>query len=179
MTLAVRAATCDDWQGIWPIIQEVAAAQETFAMDAAPDESAMRSAWMSVPPGRVVVAVDEGGHVVGTANMYPNRPNQGAHVASGSLMVAAEHRGRGVGRVLVRDMIAWAHAEGFRGIQFNAVVASNAAAVRLYQSEGFRIVGAAPGAFIHPVRGPVDLLIMWRDLPCSGKRVAWTSQESC
>ena len=137
-------------------------------MDAAPDESAMRSAWMSVPPGRVVVAVDDNGHVVGTANMYPNRPNQGAHVASGSLMVAAEHRGRGVGRVLVRDMIAWAHAEGFRGIQFNAVVASNDAAVRLYQSEGFRIVGAAPGAFVHPVHGPVDLLIMWRDLPCSG-----------
>lgn len=164
MTLAVRAAIGDDWPAIWPIIQEVAAAQETFAMDAAPAETAMRSAWMSVPRGRVVVAVDDGGHVVGTANMYPNRPNQGAHVASGSFMVAAQHRGQGVGRELVQDMIAWVHAEGFLGIQFNAVVASNDAAVRLYQSEGFRIVGAAPGAFVHPTRGSVDLLIMWRDL---------------
>lgn len=167
MTFTVRAATGDDWPAIWPIIQEVAAAQETFAMDAAPEETAMRSAWMSPPPGRVVVAVHASGEIVGTANMYANRPHQGAHVASGSFMVAGEHRGRGVGRALVQDLIDWAHTRGFRGIQFNAVAASNDAAVRLYQSEGFRIVGAAPGAFIHPARGPVDLLIMWRDLAAS------------
>lgn len=133
-------------------------------MDATPDETAICSSWMSPPPGRVVVAVDGGGQIFGTANMYPNRPNQGAHVASGSFMVAAEHRGRGVGRALVQDLIEWPRAGGFRGIQFNAVVASNVEAVRLYQSEGFRIVGAAPGAFAHPVHGPVDLLIMWREL---------------
>lgn len=146
-------------------MNEVAAAEETFAMDAQPDESEMRDAWMTPAPGRVVVAVDDQGHVVGTANMYANRPNQGAHVASGSFMVAARAGGRGVGRQLVRDMIAWTTRQGFHGIQFNAVVASNEGAVRLYESEGFRIIGAAPGGFIHPEHGPVDLLILWRGLP--------------
>jgi GNAT superfamily N-acetyltransferase len=133
-------------------------------MDAEPSEGHARSEWMVPPPGRVVVAlIDE--DVVGTANMYANRPNQGVHVASGSIMVAESARGRGVGRALVRDMIGWASDSGYRGIQFNAVVATNRAAVALYDSEGFRVLGAAPGAFVHPELGPVDLLMMWRDLP--------------
>ncbi|GAB3623930.1 GNAT family N-acetyltransferase [Mariniluteicoccus endophyticus] len=161
----MREATADDWPVIWPIIQEVAFAEETFAMEAEPREDVMRAAWMTAAPGRVVVAVDPEAGIVGTANMYANRPNQGSHVASGSFMVAADARGRGVGRRLVRDMIEWSTAQGFRGIQFNAVVASNESAVALYESEGFRIAGAAPGGFMHPTRGPVDLLILWRDLP--------------
>ncbi|WP_240519564.1 GNAT family N-acetyltransferase [Amycolatopsis antarctica] len=120
---------------------------------------------MVAAPGRVVVATDDNNAVLGTANMYANRPNQGAHVASGSFMVAAPARGRGVGRALVRDMIAWTTASGFSSIQFNAVAASNEAATRLYTSEGFRIIGSATGGFIHPSLGPVDLLILWRDLP--------------
>lgn len=165
MTISVRPATRDDWSAIWPIIREVAAAEETFALDPAPGEAEMQTWWMTLPPGRVVVASDARGTVLGTANMYANRPNQGAHVASGSLMVASEARGRGIGRHLVRDMVTWCTDRGFRGIQFNAVVAANTAAVRLYESEGFRVVGAAPGAFIHPAHGDVDLLILWRDLP--------------
>lgn len=165
MTCLVRTATDTDWPSIWPIIQEVAAAEETFAMAASPDEGVLRGEWMTPPPGRVVVATDRAGRVRGTANMYANRPNQGSHVASGSVMVAAAARGQGVGRALVRDLIGWATDRGFRGIQFNAVVATNEAALRLYESEGFRIIGAAPGGFVHPTHGPVDLLVLWRDLP--------------
>ena len=57
MTFRVREATAEDWPSIWPIIQEVAAAEETFAMVADPDEDDMRAWWMTPPPGRVVVAV--------------------------------------------------------------------------------------------------------------------------
>lgn len=161
----VRDAGAETWPAIWPIIRDVAAEQTTFAMDAEPAEADMRTAWMTPAPGRVVVATAENGDVLGTANMYANRPNQGAHVASGSFMVAAASRGYGVGRTLVRDMVLWARERGFAGIQFNAVVETNRAAVDLYRSEGFRVIGSAPGAFLHPTLGRVDLLIMWRDLP--------------
>jgi L-amino acid N-acyltransferase YncA len=161
----VQEAAEANWSAIWAIIQEVAAAGETFAMEPAPFEHEMRTQWMTQSPGRITVAIDETGTVLGTANMYANRPNQGAHVASGSLMVAAAARGRGAGRALIHDMIAWAAGHGFLGIQFNAVVSTNNAAIRLYESEGFRVVGTAPGAFRHPALGLVDLLIMWRDLP--------------
>ncbi|NLS10771.1 GNAT family N-acetyltransferase [Nesterenkonia sp. MY13] len=165
MALTVRAATAADWTAIWQIIQEVAAAGETFAMEVSPSEDQMRREWLTPSAGRVVVATDESGEVLGTANMYPNRPNQGAHIASGSFMVADDARGRGAGRAMVRDMVDWATSSGYRGIQFNAVVATNASAVELYRSEGFRAIGTAPQAFLHLTSGAVDLLLMWRDLP--------------
>lgn len=163
--MSVRTAKTADWAAIWPIISDVAAEQMTFAMNARPNEDEMRAEWLIKPPGRVIVACGADGSVLGTANMYANRANQGAHVASGSLMVARSSRGNGVGRAMVEDLIDWAGHSGYRGIQFNAVVQTNHAAVHLYLSEGFRIVGAAPGAFHHPELGSVDLLMMWRDLP--------------
>lgn len=162
--IRVRAASDEDWPAIWPVIAEVARAGETFAMDATPDEATARADWMTRPPGRVTVACDADGAILGTANMYANRPAQGSHIASGSIMVDARARGRGVGRALVRDLVEWATRSGFAGIQFNAVVDTNLAAIRLYESEGFTTLGTAPGAFMHPTRGPVGLRIMWRQL---------------
>ena len=76
--------------------------------------------------------------------MYANRPGPGSHVASGSLMVAAQARGNGVGRALTTDVIGWARRSGFAAIQFNAVVDTNTTAVRLYESLGFVTLGTAP-----------------------------------
>ena len=96
--------------------------------------------------------------------MNPNQAGPGAHIASASYMVAAAHRGRGVGRALVEHTIGWARDAGYRGIQFNAVAASNRGAVALYEALGFAVVGTIPGGFRHPVEGDVDLLVMYRAL---------------
>jgi ribosomal protein S18 acetylase RimI-like enzyme len=58
--------------------------------------------------------------------------------------------------------LAWAHEQGYRGVQFNAVVETNHAAVRLWQSLGFEIIGTVPGAFKHADDGFVGLHIMFR-----------------
>jgi ribosomal protein S18 acetylase RimI-like enzyme len=57
-----------------------------------------------------------------------------------------------------------ARRRGYRGMQFNFVVSSNARAVALWQSMGFEIVGRLPGAFDHPELGYVDALVMFRGL---------------
>ncbi len=111
-----------------------------------------------------MVAVTDDEAVAGTANMYANRPGGGSHVASGSLMVDPAHWGLGVGRTLAEEMIAWSRTEGFRGIQFNAVVEGNDRAVRLYRSLGFEILGTVPEGFHHPTRGYVGLHVMYRSL---------------
>jgi ribosomal protein S18 acetylase RimI-like enzyme len=49
-------------------------------------------------------------------------------------------------------------------MQFNAVVATNTAAVALWRSLGFETVGTVPRAFRHPTRGLVDLYVMHRFL---------------
>ena len=160
--VTISDARPEDWDAIWPFFHEIVAAGETYAYDPDMDYEAGRDLWMIGPPGRTVVATDAEGTVVGTANMYANRPGPGAHVASASFMVDPRQAGRGVGRALGEHVIGWARQDGFRAIQFNAVVETNEPAVALWQSLGFEILATVPEAFDHPTRGYVGLLIMHR-----------------
>jgi hypothetical protein len=49
-------------------------------------------------------------------------------------------------------------------MQFNAVVETNATAVRLWQALGFQILATVPDAFDHRRHGLVGLHIMYRRL---------------
>jgi GNAT superfamily N-acetyltransferase len=102
--------------------------------------------------------------VIGSANMYANREGGGAHIASASFMVDPAHHGHGTGRALGEYALAWARARGFRGMQFNAVVASNIRAVGLWKSLGFEIIGTIPEGFRHPTEGYVGLHVMYTRL---------------
>ena len=70
----IRKATAEDWSAIWPILREVGTAGETLTWDSARTEARARSGWMREPPGRTIVAVDDGGSVIGSANTYPIHP---------------------------------------------------------------------------------------------------------
>jgi GNAT superfamily N-acetyltransferase len=160
--VTIRDALSGDWDAIWPFFREIVVAGETYAYDPDIDYEAGRRLWMIGPPGRTVVGTDADGTVVGTANMYANRPGRGSHVASASFMVDQARAGHGTGRVLGEEVIEWARRSGFRAIQFNAVVETNERAVRLWRSLGFEVVGTVPKAFDHPEHGYVGLLIMHR-----------------
>jgi L-amino acid N-acyltransferase YncA len=163
--MEIREATEADWPAIWPFFHQIVTAGETYAYDQTLTEEQGRAIWMhpsAAAKSRTVVAVDADGTVLGSANMYPNRPGPGAHVASASFMVDAASSGKGVGRALCQDMIEWARSEGFRSIQFNAVVETNERAVGLWQSLGFEIIGTVPEAFHHPTHGYVGLHVMYR-----------------
>ncbi len=162
--MLIRDATAGDWPLIWPFLRQIVAAGETYAYDPDMDEATARELWLVGPPGRTVVAVGEDGTVLGTANMYPNRPGPGSHVASASFMVDPRASGQGVGRALGEEALAWARAGGFRAMQFNAVVETNAGAVALWSSLGFEIIGTVPEAFRHPTGGYVGLHVMYRRL---------------
>ena len=161
--MRIREFLDADWPQVWPIIRQVVQAQETFPYDPGLTSADARAMWVEVPPGRTVVAVDgdDGGHLLGTAKMGTNRPGPGAHVSTASFMVAAGARGRGVGTALCRDALDWARRRGYAAMQFNAVVESNTSAVRLYEREGFSVVGTVPRAFAHPTLGQVGLHVMY------------------
>ena len=165
--MQIREATVDDWPAIYPVFAAVTAEGETYAYPTGLSSDDARALWTG--QGRVVVAVDRDGEadgtVLGTATMGPNRPGRGSHVATASFMVSADARGRGVGRALGEHMLAWATAEGFRAVQFNAVVETNTAAVALWRSLGFAVVGTVPEAFDHARLGLVGLHVMHRFLP--------------
>jgi L-amino acid N-acyltransferase YncA len=155
----IRPATEADWPAIWPFFRGTVEAGETYAYPADLTAEQGRELWLERPPGATVVLVEDG-QVLGSARMGPNRPGRGDHVGTASFMVAPEARGRGVGRALGEHVVAWHRERGFRGIQFNAVVETNTAAVALWRSLGFEVVGTVPGAFHSAADGYVGLHVM-------------------
>jgi GNAT superfamily N-acetyltransferase len=156
----IRPIRESDWSQVHTLVVEVAAAGETYAMEVPQSEGETRAFWS----GREVVVAVEEDTVLGSAKMGPNRPAQGAHVGTASFVVAAAARGRGIGRALGEYAVEWHRANGFAGIQFNAVVSTNTGAIRLWESLGFETIGVVPGGFRLPDSSYADLHVMWLGL---------------
>jgi len=158
-----RRAEAGDWPGIWPIWCAVVASGDTYCWLPETEEPAARAAWLLREPARVFVATDAG-RVVGTALVRPNQPGLGAHVANAAFMVDPAEQGRGIGRELAIRVLRQARVDGYLAMQFNAVVSTNVAALALWKSLGFAVIGTVPAGFRHRRLGLVDLHIMHRRL---------------
>ncbi|HEY0816022.1 MAG TPA: GNAT family N-acetyltransferase [Pseudonocardia sp.] len=159
----IRDATTDDWAAIWPFLRAIVRAGETYTWPRDIDVGAARAIWLAPPPARTLVAV-EGETVLGTAKIAPNQAGPGAHVANAGFMVDPAHAGQGVGRALGTAALERARTDGYRAMQFNAVVETNTGAVRLWRSLGFSVLATVPEAFHHPTLGYVGLHVMHRSL---------------
>jgi GNAT superfamily N-acetyltransferase len=161
--MEIRDVVDSDWAAIWGFLQQIVAAGDTYCWPPDTTEAAARVWWTGKPGGRVLVAVDDGA-VVGTAELHPNQPAAGSHVANAGFMVSPTVAGRGVGRALARRVLEVAAEDGYAAMQFNAVVETNTNAIRLWESLGFTILATVPEAFRHPDHGLVGLHIMHRPL---------------
>ncbi len=155
----VRDAGPGDLAAFLPVFREVVEDGETYAYPDDLTDEQVRELWF-VQPRRTSVAVDGDGTLLGSATMGPNRPGRGSHVGTASFMVASASRGLGVGRLLADDVVRWSREQGLAAIQFNAVVETNTAAVRLWQDLGFRVLCTVPGAFESRRHGRVGLHVM-------------------
>jgi RimJ/RimL family protein N-acetyltransferase len=87
----------------------------------------------------VYVAEDEG-RVVGRLSLARDPHPASRHVADLGLMVAADHRRRGVGKALLAEAVAWSRSVGVRKLELH-VFPWNEPAQRLYESFGFEREG--------------------------------------
>ncbi len=94
-----------------------------------------------------VGVADRNGEVIGLYILHPNNVGRCGHIANSSYAVRRDVRGGHVGEALVKDSLSKAAALSFRILQFNAVVASNVRAVRLYEKLGFVHLGRIPNGF--------------------------------
>ena len=106
----------------------------------------------------------EDGHVLGLYILHPNNVGRCGHIANTSYAVSSDSRGKGVGRALVVDSLARGREHGFRILQFNAVVATNASARHLYESLDFVQLGIIPGGFRLQDGSYVDICQYYREL---------------
>ncbi|MFI6446135.1 GNAT family N-acetyltransferase [Kitasatospora sp. NPDC050543] len=162
--MLIREATPEDWPAIWPFLHDIVAAGDTFTWDRDISEDRARAMWLKEAPGRTFVAVDEDGTVLGTAEIHPNQAGPGSHVANAGFMVDPRHSGRGVARALCAHVLDQARTDGYRAMQFNAVVETNHRAVALWRSFGFEVLTTVPEAFDHAEKGLVGLHVMYRKL---------------
>jgi ribosomal protein S18 acetylase RimI-like enzyme len=160
--IEIGPAGADDWPKIWAMIAPVMAEGETLALPRDGTEADARAYWAS-PEKRNFLAVEDG-EVLGSSYIRANQQGGGAHVANCGYITAPAARGRGVARLLCAHSIDYCRRAGFRAIQFNFVVSSNAPAVHLWQSFGFETLARLPGAFAHPRLGYIDALVMWKTL---------------
>ena len=162
LVLNIRPAAEADRDAIWNIFQEIVAVGDTYAFDPGMSRAEALAYWFRT--GTHTYVAENAGRVVGTYILRANQPGPGSHVANAAFMVAQGARGLGVGRKMAEHCLSEARRVGFRAMQFNFVVSTNASAIRLWQRLGFKIVGTLPGAFRHPRAGYVDVYVMFRSL---------------
>ena len=163
LPLQIRPFVPADWPGVWTLLEPVFRAGDTFPHDPAISEHDARRLWVDQSQVQMV-AIAAAGPVVGSYYLKPNALCLGAHVANAGYVVAEQQRRRGIGTGLCQHSLETARQLGFRAMQFNLVVSTNAAGIRCWQSNGFAIAGSLPGAFRHSQLGFVDAYVMVQSL---------------
>ncbi|URK19130.1 GNAT family N-acetyltransferase [Thalassospira sp. GO-4] len=158
----IRIATDQDIPAILDIVAPTLRSGETYAIDSDLSDDDIIKYWMA--PDKVTLVAEEDGNVVGTYYIRQNQGGGGSHVCNCGYMTSPKASGRGIARRMCEDSLVRAKELGYRAMQFNFVIASNAAAVHLWPKLGFEIVGRLPGAFMHPTLGETDALVMYRKL---------------
>jgi phosphinothricin acetyltransferase len=141
-TPTVRAARADDLETISAIFNDVIATS-TAVYFVQPTPVSERRAWFDarVVAGYPVLAAELGGRVVGFASFSEFR---GAwpgyrHSVEHSVHVHADHRGRGVGTMLVSALFPLAAALN-KHVMIGGIDADNAGSLQLHERLGFERV---------------------------------------
>lgn len=156
----IREALSSDFDGIWPIFQEIVSAGDTYGFPPDASREEAERLWMTLP--RKTFLVEDGDEILGTYFIKTNNAGPGDHVCNCGYMVAGAARGRGLATAMCEHSQEVARELGYKAMQFNFVAASNAGAVGLWHKLGYETVGRLPRAFNHPSQGYVDALVMYK-----------------
>ncbi len=160
--MIIRPVSNNDINTLWTIFKKIIDLGDTYIWNESTSKDDFKDLWLASDINTYVV--DEGVRTVGSYILRPNHFGRGAHIANGSYIVDPACQGRGVGKLICRHSLTEAKRLGFKGIQFNMVVSTNEAAIKLWKSFGFKIIGTTPKGFNHKELGYVDAHIMYLEL---------------
>jgi phosphinothricin acetyltransferase len=143
LSTLIRSATRADVPGILDIYNE-AVLHTTASYDYEPSTLEQRLEWFDAHTAHnypVFVALDEQGKLLGWSSLSEFRTRVGYRfTAENSIYVAAEQRGRGVGKLLMPPLIDAARQLKLRAVM--AVIdADNAVSLHMHETFGFERVG--------------------------------------
>jgi len=158
----VRLATAADAPAIWSILQPVFRAGDTYTIRRDIDEVDAIAYWCA--RNHETFVAEDDGNILGTYYLRANQAGGGDHVANCGYMTSMRAQGRGIARLMLEHSLVRAKERGFRAMQFNFVVSTNARAINTWEAYGFAKVGRLPLAFDHPTLGFVDAFVMYKQL---------------
>jgi phosphinothricin acetyltransferase len=141
--MQIRPATRSDLPGILEIYND-AVLNTTATYDYEPRTLEHRTQWFEERQRDnypVFVAVDDARRVVGWSALNPFHARMGYRFTSeNSVYVAADMRGKGIGKLLLAPLIDGAKARGLHAI-IAVIDADNEPSIRLHAAFGFEKVG--------------------------------------
>lgn len=166
--MTIRPATEQDIPEITAIYNEVVATS-TAVWTEKRDTEAERLAWMNARRGfgYPVLVATEGSTVLGYGTFGDFRAWPGyRHSVEHSVYIHADHRGRGLGRTIVGELITAASALG-KHVLIAGIDGGNMASIRLHERAGFLEVARMPEVGRKFGRW-LDLIFMQRFLDAPG-----------
>ena len=137
----VRRARLEDAEALRAIYNlEVTTSTVTF--DLVPRTEAQQRAWLAERSGaHAVVVAEEAGEVLGFGSLSPYRDRPAyTTTVEDSVYVRRDLQGKGVGRVLLAELVDVATASGFHTV-IARVVGGHEASLALHRAQGFELVG--------------------------------------
>lgn len=139
--VALRLATLDDAEAVRHIYNaEVTTSTVTF--DIVPRSLDEQRRYLSDRSGaHAVIVAEDAGQVVGYGALSPWRAKPAYSTSvEDSVYVHRAHQGRGIGKVILTELVRVATAHGFHAV-FARIVGGHEASIRLHRAAGFDIVG--------------------------------------
>ena len=147
MNIIIRKYTKNDVEGMIAVWNEVV--EDGIAFPQEECLTAVTGAEFFAAQTYCGVAEDaDNGEIVGMYILHPNNVGRCGHICNASYAVRSDIRGQHIGEMLVKHCMEQAKKEGFRILQFNAVVKTNEAALKLYKKLGFTQLGVIPKGFL-------------------------------
>jgi RimJ/RimL family protein N-acetyltransferase len=144
MSVRVRAAEPGDADRLVALAREVGAEEEGWLITAGEwrSASAERRYLKAIRrhPDAAVFVAEENGGIIGRLSVSRDAHPASEHVADLGLMVARDHRRRGIGLALMEAAEDWARRVGVRKLELH-VFPHNTPAIALYERLGYEREG--------------------------------------
>ncbi|AMD19120.1 HBR219Wp [Eremothecium sinecaudum] len=109
---------------------------------------------------------------LGTFNLIPAYPGRSSHVVTGTFLVNAGIRGKGIGRTLVESFLGWAPQLGFTSCCFSLVYGTNVGIRRILESSNFKRIGKLPeSGILKGYDSPIDSFIYGKEFTHVSKQI--------